>query len=398
MFVGNKFHLSYCTNIHPGPDWQTTFDGLKKYLPLIRQKMTQTGPFGLGLRLSNQASLELSYNDHLTEFKSWLLAQDAYVFTMNGFPYGKFHGAAVKDKVHLPDWTSKERYDYTNRLFRQLAYLVAEGTEGGISTSPISYKYWFNEETERKKAFVKAAEQMASLAIELRDIEQESGTYLHLDIEPEPDGFLENTRDVIDFFKDFLLTIGVARVQTELNVGREMAEEIVLRYICVCYDVCHFALAYEEPEYTFGKFKAAGINVGKIQISAALKILPDFDPAEIWKSLSQFNEPTYLHQVTQQIDNKVITYSDLPELLAQEPDFKELRAHFHVPIFLESFDLLHSTQDHILKVLEYIQTHDVTNHLEVETYTWEVLPEDLKIEISASIARELNWTLSKLQL
>ena len=170
----------------------------------------------------------------------------------------------------------------------------------------------------------------------------------------------------------------------------------MLRHICICYDICHFSLAYEEPEYTFGKFKQAGIRVGKIQISAALKIIAGSAPEKTLRSLSKFNEPTYLHQVTQQKGDQVITYSDLPDLLTQKPEFEELRAHFHVPVFLESFERLHSTQDHILKVLSYIQQHAVTNHLEVETYTWDVLPADLKKEISSSIARELNWVLNKL--
>ena len=397
MLVGSRFHLSYCTNIHPGPDWKTTFEGLKEYVPLIKDKVNCPGAFGLGLRLSNQASLELAKNNQLEEFKVWLAEHNSYVFTMNGFPYGQFHGTAVKDKVHLPDWTSQDRYDYTIRLFGQLKVLVVKGGEGGISTSPISYKHWFNEGSQRKKVLVIAAEQLASLAMELRNIEEQSETYLHLDIEPEPDGLLENSKDVIDFYKDFLLTFGASKIRKELELGKEKAEEILLRYICICYDVCHFALAFEEPQYTFERFAGAGIRVGKIQISAALKVLAQSDPEELFAALSQFNEPTYLHQVTQLIGDQVITYPDLPEVLKVKPDFEELRAHFHVPIFLEAFDGLFSTQDHILKVLDYIQNHDVSRHLEVETYTWDVLPGDLKSEISSSIARELNWTLSKLQ-
>ena len=397
MFVQNKFHLSYCTNIHPGTDWQTTFKGLKKYIPLIKDKVAHKGSFGIGLRLSNQASEELSENDHLSNFKDWLEEQDCYVFTMNGFPYGKFHETAVKDKVHLPDWTSAERYNYTLRLFQQLAKLINKGNEAGISTSPISYKPWHKSDSDKKAAFIRSAEQMARLAIQLRELENEHGCYLHLDIEPEPDGFLENTEDVINYYKDYLLPFGTTIIHEETGLGLEMAKDILLRHICICYDICHFSLAYEEPEYTFGKFAEAGIRVGKIQISAALKILANSNTDRMFKSLSQFNEPTYLHQVTQQMGERVITYSDLPDLLSEKPDFKELRAHFHVPIFVESFEGLYSTQDHILKVLKYIDQHQVTQHLEVETYTWDVLPSDLKIEISSSIARELNWTLNKLQ-
>ena len=378
MLVGSRFHLSYCTNIHPGPDWKTTFEGLKKYVPLIKNRVNYPGSFGLGLRLSNQASKELEENNQLEVFKDWLGDQNSYVFTMNGFPYGQFHGTQVKDKVHLPDWTSQDRYDYTIRLFRQLGQLVENGGEGGISTSPISYKHWFKEEAQRERALVKAAEQLASLAIELRKIEEETETYLHLDIEPEPDGLLENSKDVINFYKEYLFTSGADKIQKELQIGKDKAEEILLRYICICYDVCHFALAFEEPQYTFERFAGSGIQVGKIQISAALKILAQSDPEEMFAALSQFNEPTYLHQVTQKIGDQVMTYPDLPDLLKVKPDFEELRAHFHVPIFLEAFDGLFSTQDHIVKVLNYIENHDVSRHLEVETYTWDVLPGDLK--------------------
>ena len=140
-----------------------------------------------------------------------------------------------------------------------------------------------------------------------------------------------------------------------------------------------------------------GIKTGKIQISAALKILAIENMDLLWKDLSRFNEPTYLHQVTNKIDNEVVTFPDLPALLQQKPGFKELRAHFHVPIFLESFGTLHSTQDHILKVFSYLRKHDVSRHLEIETYTWEVLPDGLKTGLTSSIVREFEWVLDNLR-
>lgn len=390
--------MSYCTNIHPGPDWNTTFDHLKKHIPKVKAGVSPSNSFGLGLRLSNQASEELALNENLQDFKKWLSEQDCYVYTMNGFPYGNFHGEAVKDRVHLPDWTSPERLEYTTRLFRQLAALIPADIEGGISTSPISYKPWFTKKAEKHVAFSKASGFLAQLALFLRELEHSTGSYLHLDIEPEPDGFLENTSDVLDFYKNYLLPHGSPMIMEHLEISREQAEELLLRYICICYDICHFSLAYEEPKFTFESWAAAGIRVGKIQISAALKMLAGTNPERIWEPLSKFNEPTYLHQVTQKVDSGIITYSDLPVILEQRPYFEELRAHFHVPVFLDSFGKLNSTQDHILKVLSYIQLHDVTNHLEVETYTWDVLPDELKTEINASIAREMKWVLKNLQL
>lgn len=398
MKFGDRFHLSYCTNIHPGQDWETTFDNLKKYVPAVKSKLVPNAPFGLGLRLSNQASIELEQNENLIDFKHWLSEKNCYVFTMNGFPYGNFHGESVKDKVHLPDWTSIDRLRYTKRLFEQLAYILPEEVDGGISTSPISYKPWIKTKDGKSNIFQIACGQLVQLTLFLRELEQKSGRYLHLDIEPEPDGFLENTSDVLAFYKEYLLPIGAPILMQELGVSKNRAEELLLRYICICYDICHFSLAYEEPEFTFSQWAAYGIGVGKIQISAALKILAGYDMDSIWRSLEKFDEPTYLHQVTQSTKNGIVTYKDLPQVLSGEPDFDELRAHFHVPVFIDSFDKLHSTQDHILKVFSYLQKHDITRHLEVETYTWDVLPAELKTEIGDSISREIKWVINHMSI
>lgn len=396
MNLGDQFLLTYCTNIHPGPDWETTFKSLRDFVPDIKSQVAHQGSFGLGLRLSNKASEELNGNGQMATFKHWLEEQNCFVFTMNGFPYGNFHGERVKDKVHLPDWTSGDRLRYSSRLFEQLAELAEPGSEAGISTSPLSYRHWHQTDETRHRVLIAATENLVLLTLKLRELENKTGSYLHLDLEPEPDGLLENSEDVLNFFREYLLHYGADRIRTALDVSQPKAEEIILRYICICYDVCHFALAYEEPEYSFEKFSSLGIRVGKIQISAALKILAGTDVEAVYKDLEQFDEPTYLHQVTQLKEGKVQTYPDLPDLLASKPQFDELRAHFHVPVFLESFDRLFSTQDHILKVLSYIKEQPVCRHLEVETYTWEVLPKHLKTELATSIARELNWVIQKL--
>ncbi|MBO9684737.1 MAG: xylose isomerase, partial [Flavisolibacter sp.] len=99
-------HLTYCTNIHPGETWADHFAQLKEQVPGIKKAISPDQSFGIGLRLSNTASLELRKEENLKEFQQWLKEQDCYVFTMNGFPYGGFHNTTVKDKVHQPDWTT----------------------------------------------------------------------------------------------------------------------------------------------------------------------------------------------------------------------------------------------------------------------------------------------------
>ncbi|NJB70441.1 hypothetical protein GGR42_000903 [Saonia flava] len=392
MLFNKYFHLTYCTNIHPGENWKVTFKNIEKFVPIIKKKVSKEKPFGLGLRLSNTASEELGVGENLTNFKNWLDKNDIYVFTMNGFPYGNFHNEKVKDMVHAPDWTTKERVDYTKRLFQQLSYLMPDGIEGGISTNPISYKYWHNSKEKTEEAFSIGARYMAEIVLQLFNIENTTGKYLHLDIEPEPDGMMENSDEVLMYYQKYLIPIASKTLMNALGCNKEKARELILKYITVCYDVCHFALAFEEPEYTFNKLESAGIKIGKIQVSAALKIIFNGkNDEEVWNSLSRFNEPTYLHQVTQKVEDKVKTYWDLPELLENKKQFTELRAHFHVPIFLDTFDELYSTQDHILKVLQYLKKDVVSNHLEIETYTWDVLPKSLKLELSDSIVREMDW-------
>lgn len=392
MLLRGQFHTTYCTNVHPGANWETTFRALETHLDTIRASVDPAGPFGLGLRLSDQASRELGLGDRFEEFRDWLEAHHTYVFTMNGFPFGNFHGQRVKDQVHQPDWTTEPRLEYTLRLFRQLENLLPPGLEGGISTSPVSYRHWHPEGSARDAVLRKGARAMAEIALELAGIEARSGKYLHLDIEPEPDGLLENSADVIRYFGEFLIPQGVPLLSDRLGVDPATARTLLLRHLTLCYDICHFALAFETPAEVFPRLEAAGIRTGKIQVSAALRIRPQNGDREgVLQALRAFDEPVYLHQVTARGPQGVHTWPDLPDLLKDPGPFEELRAHFHVPIFTERYGLLEATQREILEVLDYVKQHPVCSHLEVETYTWEVLPPGLKEALPASISRELSW-------
>jgi len=398
MRLPQNRHLTFCTNIYAGEDWNTTFSELQKYVPHIKKELAPEEWFGLGLRLSHTASEELGLGETLTNFKKWLDENKVYVFTMNGFPYGNFHQEPVKDSVHTPDWTTTKRLEYSKKLARQLAFLLPEGASGGISTSPISYKHWHKTDEKKHEVLQKGAENLIELAVFLEKLEEETGHHIHIDIEPEPDGLLENSDEVIAFYNTYLFPQAGKYFALKSGENTANREDFVKKYLQICYDICHFSLAFEEPEKTFTKFAENGILIGKIQISSALKII--FDPENkdlLWESLERFDEATYLHQVTEKRDGKVITYPDLPTILSEKNDFEELRAHFHVPVFLEEFQGLFSTQDYIIKTLEYLEDHLVTEHLEVETYTWEVLPESLKIDLSSSIIRELQWVLERVK-
>lgn len=393
-------HLTYCTNIHAGEDWISHFSALKQRFPAIKKQLSPDAPMGIGLRLSNIASVELLRDDNLLQFKQWLQLNNAYVFTMNGFPYGGFHHTVVKDQVHAPDWTTRDRVDYTLRLFHILAVLLPEGMEGGISTSPLSYRHWFNSEPALEAAKWAATEHILQVAAELNVIRQKTGVKLHLDIEPEPDGILETGKEFIAWFEGDLLPQGIRFFEQACQIPAIESQRLIKEHVNLCYDICHFAIGYEPHEIIINELAEKGIKVGKLQISAALQA-PfaggyDYQQA-IRAAFEKFNEPTYLHQVIARLaDGKLLRYPDLPEALAATDDAQEWRAHFHVPVFLADFGLLQSTQADIIQVLGIQTQRPFTHHLEVETYTWGVLPEALKIPLTRSIIRELEWVKYKL--
>lgn len=397
-------HLTYCTNIHPGESWDAHFKQLQLHIPLVKAALSPDQPFGIGLRLSNKASLELSKEAALQEFKAWLQQEGCYVFTMNGFPYGGFHNVTVKDQVHVPDWTTGDRVTYTIRLFRLLAALLPEGMEGGVSTCPLSYKLW-NRCAEEKASVTESATLNLLLVVEqLARIRRSGGPLLHIDIEPEPDGLLENSQEYIDWYFQQLMPAGIPFLSDKLGVTEEAAALMLKDHVQLCYDVCHFALAYEQPEAVLNIMRQHGLKIGKLQISAALKaLLPaagSQERANVIDAFRVFNEPTYLHQVIARTANGYTHYPDLPEALAdaENPQVQEWRSHFHVPLFIDRYGLLAATQEDIQQVLALQQTQLFTTHLEVETYTWEVLPPDLKLPMDQSIARELAWVQQQLEL
>ncbi len=352
MEVGEGLHLTYCTNIHPAVGWEAVLATLRAHAPALKARLSPHAPFGIGLRLSGAESAELLEGDRLARFRAWLDAEGLYVFTINGFPHGTFHGQPVKADVHAPDWRSEERVRYTLRLAEILEALVPDGVNGTISTSPLSYGPWLD-----------ADGLAACTANVVRVGEALRGTRVAIAIEPEADGALANVADLI----------------------RWWPEDLDREHVTVCFDACHSAVAYEEPEEALDALQGAGIHVGKAQLSAALTA-----PAAAHDELRAFADPIYLHQVTER--GSLRTWPDLPEALSEDGS-EEWRVHFHVPIFVERYGALESTQEHLKRCIQKVRT----SHLEIETYTWDVLPAELKASSVDSIAREYEWVLDVLR-
>lgn len=401
-------HLGYCTNIHPGERWADHFAALQQAVPELKQRLSPDAPFGLGLRLANTASEDLEQPENLVAFQRWLADNDCYVFTMNGFPFGGFHHTVVKDHVHTPDWTTPERVEYTKRMFRILSVLLpvdelGNAITGGISTSPLSYRHWFDwgNPAVRDEVFTKTTQNILDVVAELVRLHRQTDRLMHLDLEPEPDGLLETADEFIRWYLDYLLPLGIEFLTDRFELTDEEAETALVQHVRLCYDVCHFAVGYEKPAEVLDKLKQYGLRVGKIQISAALKAqFPALespsavaDREAVRLAFEQFNEPTYLHQVVARTHTgDLLRFPDLPQALAAlDETHAEWRAHFHVPIFVSDYGVLQSTQDDIREVLRLLAERPFTNQLEVETYTWDVLPEDLKLGLVDSIEREIKF-------
>ncbi len=349
---------------------------LKKHTLAVRDQVVQPNePYAIGLRLSAVAAEELLQDDNLTQFQQWLSEENCYVFTINGFPYGSFHGTRVKEKVYQPDWSSSERLEYTNNLFIIIAQLVPEGIDGSVSTLPGSFKEFHADEADIFKNLEACAKSIETLS-HLFDRD------LHLGLEPEPLGHFENTEETLAFFDRFLAAVA--------------DPDLVKRRIGINYDTCHFALEFDNCHASLDALRAAGLRISKVHLSSALKFDPSSESA--LNSIQAFDEPTYLHQViVQDNDGKLTRFKDLPEFLQSSLNFEastEGRIHFHIPLYAEPEPPLGSTQDHAVAALDYFKNNpDFCTHFEIETYTWGVLPSDLQIPIEDQIAKEYAWVL-----
>jgi hypothetical protein len=394
----NDFHLTYCTNIHPANGWANVLETLKHYAPALKQRLSPDAPFGIGLRISGEESAQLLEPGNLTQFRTFLEENKLYVFTINGFPQGTFHGERVKEDVHTPDWRTDERVEYTLRLVRILAALLPEfEREGSISTSPLSYAAWIDKDDDATWQLL--TRNLLRVVAEMIRVREEQGLFIHLDLEPEPDGLLQTSTQLIDYFQTWLLTYGAEQLAEQLDITKDAARQHLLDHVQVCFDTCHVAVMYEDPAEVLANYDAAGIKVGKIQVSSALRVpLPDDteERRQLAIGLEPFKESTYLHQVIQRnADGDYQQYPDLPQALPHitNENAQEWRIHFHVPIFVEEYGTFYATQDGILKTFDLLRERTFSRHLEVETYTWDVLPTDIKADLVDSIERELKWVV-----
>lgn len=376
--------LSYCTNVHPGQTVAEVESGLDQFtLPI---KANYGSDLAAGLWLAAPVIQELMQSaDGARAFADRVSQRGLSCYTLNAFPYGNFHSARVKENVYLPDWTQPNRLDYTLDCARVLAALLPDGTDGSISTVPLGFKPF-----EHPADFAdRCADQLIKLADGLNRLWSDTGRLIRLAIEPEPYCVIETTDETIRFFD-----------RLRERAADADALEVVQRHLGVCYDVCHQAVEFEDVAASIRSLSAAKIRINKVHITCAIEVANPGTNPEALKALSRYVEPRYLHQTFARTEgHKIVRQVDLDEQLTSAPsgDFlqaKMWRVHFHVPVDAEQLGPLGTTRAELKRALSVIPDLDYSPHLEVETYTWEVLPDGGRPNIVDGFTKELLATKS----
>ncbi len=373
--------VGYCTNVHAGVGLDQTRANLERYALGVKRLASPDRPMGVGLWLSAPAARQLLAGNLVGEWTAWLRAVGLVPFTLNGFPFGDFHQPVVKHRVYHPTWAEPERLNYTLDLITILDGLLPPGMAGSISTLPLAWGHPAPGAGE----LAEMAAALRQVAAALARLERERGRLICLCLEPEPGCVLQRSEDVVRFFQEHLLP------------GHDEAP--LRRHLRVCHDVCHQVVMFEDQAEVLARYRAAGIGVGKVQVSSAVCLPPERTEAEQRAALDQlaaFAEDRYLHQtVTRSAPGAApVFHEDLPLALAaaQESGGGEWRVHFHVPIYLERFGRLEASPGAIRECVRAVAAFADTAHFEVETYAWGVLPPELRQpDLATGIAHEMTW-------
>ncbi|NNF97915.1 MAG: metabolite traffic protein EboE [Desulfobacteraceae bacterium] len=362
MKIGDV-HLGFCTNIYTGGDWEQIRGQCLEHIPIVKAGVSPDAELGFGLWLPAHAVAGMAAD--ADSFKQALKDRGIYIFTVNAFPYDKFHSGIVKEKVYFPDWSSARRVAYTCEMADLLAFVLPSGVAGSISTVPVTYG---------KTCPSDAQKNILKTAAHFQKIESTTGRFIQLALEPEPDCYLESIDECLAFFDDL----------------HRMDRDLTQRYLGVCVDTCHLAVGFESPAAGIERLAEAGINIGKIQLSSALVYTNDAgNKPEV---ISNFDDGRFLHQTRINQNGRITSYGDLPEA-SHKMTAGEWRIHYHVPLHYVGDGHRLGTTIASLDQHFFNTAAQVCRHFEIETYTFTLLPGQ-KMDIDQSIIREFEFALS----
>jgi hypothetical protein len=390
-------HLTYSTLVHPGDTWEDMWTSLTTYVPQVQKRVCPKDPFGVSLRLSNSSATTLvKSKPERDKLKKFLADNNMYLYTVNAFPYGPFKNQIVKEQVYEPDWRSEERTQYTINVAEILADVVPESIQPSIQSAPLGFK----PNVTGQAVVDSYTEHVMRVASHLIKLEERTGRTVTLALEPEPFCFLETTDETVDYFTNHLYTGKSAEMLAKM-AGIPIADAILAqrKFVGTVFDICHQAVVYEDIPTSLQKLVDAGIPIFKLQEAAAMRV-PNVTQ-KIVDTLKRYAKTIYLTQTVEKKDGKLNRFLNLEDAFKaweSDPGPREWRTHFHVPVFLEDLGEFGTTRFAIEDALKFHKQKPLSRQLEIETYTWDVLPDHLKTgDIVDYVCRELEWVRGQLQ-
>jgi sugar phosphate isomerase/epimerase len=393
---GGLGHLTYSTLVHPGDNWEQMWASLNTYLPKVKARFAGNKPFGVSLRLSAVSAQTLvDSKAERDRLKKFLADHDMYLYTVNAFPYGAFKGTVVKEQVYEPDWRSEERTRYTMNVASVLADVCPASIAPSIQSAPLGFK----PRVTGGEIVTSYTDHVLRVVAHLVALEAQTGRTVTLALEPEPYCFLETTDETIAYFTGRLYSGAAAESLARLaRIPVAEAHGALRRHLGVVFDICHQAVEYENIAENLQKLVDAGIPIFKLQEAAALH-MPQVTQA-IVDTLKRYAKTIYLTQTVEKKNSKLTRFLNLEDAFAaweQDPGPREWRTHFHVPVFLDDLGPFRTTRFAIEEALRFHKQKPLSRQLEIETYTWDVLPENLKTgDIVDYVCRELEWVRGQL--
>ncbi len=398
MDLGNGLgHLTYSTLVHPGDTWSEMWDSLNRYVPQVKARVSPHSPFGVSLRLSASSARTLTGDPHeRARLKDFLQQHDMYLYTVNAFPYGPFKNRIVKKDVYEPDWRTDERAVYT----MEVADILAEGAAPHVNPSIQSPPLGFKPNVTGPEVVDAYTQQVIRVIAHMVKLEQRTGRTVTLALEPEPYCFLETTEEAVAYFENHLYADeGLRLLMNKTGLGKAQAEKALRKHLGMVYDICHQAVEYEDIGKSLQTLADAGIPVFKLQEAAALRV-PEVTQETV-EAMRPFAETVYLTQTVEKRDGKLTRYLNLEDAFAAyeaDPGPREWRTHVHVPVFLDKIgEHFQTTRFAIEDALKFHKKNKLSPQLEIETYTWDVLPASMKTgDIVDYVQRELDWVKGQL--
>ena len=397
MDLGNGLgHLTYSTLVHPADDWEQLYHSLVTYLPKVKARIAGNKSFGVCIRLSaNSAATLAGSAAERDKLKKFLGDNDMYIYTANAFVYGHFKGDKVKEQVYEPDWRGEERTQYTINVANILADVCPAGVAPSIQSSPLGFK----PRVTGGDVVASFTDHVLRVVAHLVALEARTGRIVQLALEPEPFCFLETTDETIDYFTRHLYCGAAAETLAgRAHIPIAQAHGALRRHLGIVYDICHQAVEYEDIAVSLQKLTDAGIPICKLQEAAALHI-PQVTPGAV-AALKRYAKTIYLTQTLERRDGKLNRFLNVEDAIAafeRDPGPREWRTHIHVPVFLDDLGEFRTTRFAIADALAFHKRKPLSPHLEVETYTWDMLPDSLKSgDIVDYICRELDWVRGQL--